>query len=130
MELVGVLDKDAPRLDMDKVQEIISSSVDILGIYRRFNEYHSYPDLMSYGSSITRYCYWFDEKGNELVYYVLEYGTINYVKIANDGTVVGVQELYPEKTEFLENGKDKGYYYIQYNQVKPEGKRYAESEIH
>lgn len=121
MELVGALDKEAPRLDMDRVQEIINSSVDVLDIYRQFNEYHSYPDLMPYGSSTTRYYYWFDEKGSELVYCVLEYGTVVYEKIADDGTVVGVQGLYPEKTEFFENGKDKNYNYIQYNQIKPEG---------
>lgn len=121
MELVGALDKEAPRLDMDKVQEIINSSVDVLDIYRQFNEYHSYPDLMPYRSNTTRYYYWFDKKGSELVYYVLEYGTVVYEKIADDGTVIGVQELYPEKTEFFPNGKDKSYEYIQYNQIRPDG---------
>lgn len=42
-------------------------------------------------------------------------------KTADDGTVIGVQGLYPEKTEFLPNGKDKNYEYIEYNQIKPEG---------
>lgn len=123
MELAGALDKDAPRLDMEKVQEIISSSADILDIYRQFNEYHKYPDMTPYGSSTTRYYYWFDEKGNELVYYVLEDETVNYVKIADDGTVIGVQMLYPEKGEFCEykDSKFKDYYYTNYNQIKPEG---------
>lgn len=121
MELLGVIDENAPRLDMEKIQEIIDSSDSYLDILAGFNMYHSYPDVISGASGNTPYIYWFDPKGNEAVTFILESEFIAYTKIADDGTVVGVQGLYPEKTEFYENGKDKDYDYIQYNQIKPEG---------
>lgn len=121
MELVGALDESAPRLDMEKVQEIIDTSEDYREMLRRFNQYQGYADVMPAGGGNTSYTYWFDPKGNEGISYILEHEFIAYTKVADDGTVVGVQGLYPEKTEFLENGKDKSYDYIQYNQIKPEG---------
>lgn len=124
MELVGALDEDAPRLDMEKVQEIIDTSEDYIEMLMRFNQYHGYADQIPAGESRTSYSYWFDPKGNEEITY-LEWGSVFYTKIADDGTVIGVQELYPEKTEFLPNGKDKDYYYIQYNQIKPKPEGYG-----
>ncbi len=121
MELVGALDEDAPRLDMEKVQEIIDTSDDYTEMLMRFNQYHSYADIQPAGGGFTTYNYWFDPNGNESICYILEQEFIAYTKIAADGTVIGVQQLYPEKTEFLPNGKDKSYEYIQYNQIKPEG---------
>lgn len=121
MELVGALDEDAPRLDMEKVQEIINTSEDYEEILMRFNQYHGYADQQPAGGGCTTYSYWFDPKGNEVINYILEYDFIGYTKTADDGTVIGVQQLYPEKTEFLPNGKDKNYEYVQYNQIKPDG---------
>lgn len=119
MELVGALDEDAPRLDMEKVQEIIDTSEDYTEILMRFNQYHGYTDVQPAGGGHTSYSYWFDPKGNESICYILEEEFIVYTKTADDGTVIGVQGLYPEKTEFLPNGKDKNYEYVQYNQIKP-----------
>lgn len=125
MELVGALDEDAPRLDMEKVQEIIDTSEDYTEILMRFNQYHSYADIQPAGGGFTTYNYWFDPNGNESICYILEQEFIVYTKIADDGTVIGVQQLYPEKTEFLPNGKDKSYEYIKYNQIKPKLEGYG-----
>ncbi len=121
MELVGALDEDAPRLDIEKVKEIIDTSEDYEEMLMRFNQYHSYADVKPAGGGFTTYTYWLDPKGNESIHYILEEEFITYTKTADDGTVIGVQGLYPEKTEFLPNGKDKNYEYVQYNQIKPEG---------
>ncbi len=115
------MNEDAPRLDMEKVQEIIDTSEDYTEMLMRFNQYHGYADIYPAGGGHTSYSYWFDPKGNESICYILEEEFIAYTKTADDGTVIGVQQLYPEKTEFLPNGKDKNYEYIMYNQIKPEG---------
>ena len=121
MELVGVLDEDAPRLDLEKVQEIIDTSESYEEILMQFNKYHGYADVIPAGGGFTTYTYWFDPKGNESIRYILEEESISYTKTDDDGTIVGVQGLYPEKTEFYENGRDKNYDYIQYNQIKSGG---------
>ena len=123
MELRGVIDEDAPRLDMNKVEEIINTSDSFDEILKRFDLYHGFMDLFPYGSSSTRGYYWFDEKGNEQIYYIVESELIYYTKIAEDGTAIGKQMLYPEKSEFHEydHSDYKDYNYIQYNQIPPEG---------
>lgn len=120
MELLGVIDENAPRLTIEKVQEIIDSTDDYYEIRKKVNKYVGYPDDVS-GSGVTRYTYWSDPKGNVSIYIGYDQAYIGYVKTADDGTVIGVQQLYPEKTEFLPNGKDKNYEYVQYNQIKPDG---------
>lgn len=121
MEFVSALDEDAPRLDMKKVHEIIDTSEDYVEMLMHLNQYHSDADFMAAGVGFTTYTYCLDPKGNESIHYILEEEFIIYTKTANDGTVIGVQSLYPEKTEFLPNGKDKNYKYIEYNQIKTEG---------
>ncbi len=118
MELRGVIAEDAPRLNMEKVEEFINSSESFEEIVRKCDEYHGFADLYPYGSSDTRGYYWFDEKGNEQICYRVEEGQIFYVKIDDNGTLVGYQELYPEKGEYLESNdiKNKDYYYMCYNQ--------------
>lgn len=118
MELRGVIDEDAPRLNMEKVEEFINLSESFEEIVRKCDEYHGFADLYPYGSADTRGYYWFDEKGNEQICYRVEEGQIFYVKIDDNGTLVGYQELYPEKSEYLESNdiKNKDYYYMCYNQ--------------
>lgn len=133
LELVGAIDENAPRLTMDKIQEILDccendfeSYFDLLAyegyydIINNVNNYVGYPDVVS-GSGNTSYTYWLDAKGNEAISIGFDERYVAYTKIADNGTVIGSQMLYPEKTEFYENGKDKDYDYIQYNQIKPEG---------
>lgn len=133
LELVGAIDENDPRLTMDKIQEFLDccenhfeNYYDVItyegyyDIINNVNNYVGYPDVVS-GSGNTSYTYWFDAKGNESISIGIDTRYVVYTKTADDGTVIGSQMLFPEKTEFLENGKDLNYEYIQYNQIKPDG---------
>ena len=120
LELVGIIDEDAPRLDMEKLLEITETSSSFEEILIRLNEYHGCMDVHG-GSGNTRYTYWFDSKGNEIINCILEEEFISYGKTSDDGTFVGSQMLYPEKTEFVEYDDEINYDYITYNQIPPEG---------
>lgn len=124
MELLGAMDENAPRLTLDKIQEFIDNSEDFYEIIRQVNKYVDYPDDVS-GSGMIKHYYWSDPKGNESISISSDNEYIGYVKTADDGTVIGSQMLYPEKTEFLPNGKDKSYEYIKYNQIKPKLEGYG-----
>lgn len=128
MELRGVIDEDAPRLDMDKVEEIISTSESFDEIIKRCDMYHSFPDLAP-AEAATKYMYWFDEKGNERITFNIESTLIYYTKIADNGIILGEQGLYPEKTIFYEYEPYIDHYYVQYNQIPPEGYGTAEMRI-
>ncbi len=120
LELVGAIDEDAPRLTLEKVQEFIDTGENYREIFKKVSNYVGYPDDVS-GSGATSYAYWSDPKGNECIYIGYDEEYIAYTKIADDGTYIGSQMLYPEKTEFAEDGKGKDSQYIKYNQIKPEG---------
>ncbi len=120
LELVGAIDEDAPRLTLEKVQEFIDTGEDYREIFKKVSNYVGYPDDVS-GSGVTSYAYWSDSKGNEIISIGYDRNYIGYTKIADDGTVIGSQILYPEKEEFYEDGKSKCQEYIDYNQIKPEG---------
>lgn len=116
MELLGAVDEDTPRLTMEKLQEFIDSSENRDEIFKKINNYVVYPDAVSNIGNET-YCYWLDDKGNEVISLIRKQNFIAYTKIADDGTVIGVQELYPEKSEFVENGVDIDHEYIEYNEI-------------
>ncbi len=124
MELLGVMDENAPRLTLDKIQEFIDNSEDFYEIIRQVNKYVDYPDDVS-GSGMIKHYYWSDPKGNESISISSDNEYIGYVKTADDGTVIGSQMLYPEKTEFEEDGKSKNSPYIEYNQIKPKLEGYG-----
>lgn len=109
---------------MEKVQEFIDTSDDYREIFKKVSNYVGYPDDVS-GSGTTSYGFWFDPKGNEGIYIGYDNEYIIYGKTADDGTVIGSQLLYPEKTEFTEDGKSKNSSYIEYNQIKPKLEGYG-----
>ena len=117
MELLGAMDENAPRLTLDKIQEFIDNSEDFYEIIRQVNKYVDYPDDVS-GSGMIKHYYWSDPKGNVSISISSDNEYIGYVKTADDGTVIGSQMLYPEKTEFEEDGKSKNSPYIEYNQIE------------
>lgn len=124
IELSGGLDENSPRLDMEKVNEIISTSDDYLDIYRRFNEYHGYPDAVPNDSGSTHYLYWLDKKGNEYIELCYEEETVYHGIVADNGTEYAGNILYPQKyANELQELKTKftNHYYTEYNQITPEG---------
>lgn len=121
LELAGVVDKNAPRITLDKAKEIIRSAEDFMDIVMQFNRIHGYPDNY-YESGDYGYIYWLDENGNEYIT-LSEQNMVLYGKIADDGTEQQFHMLYPteEVTELIDNDKkEKNYYYALYNQLKPE----------
>lgn len=121
MELLGVIGEDSPRLTMEKLQEFIADSNNNHELLAKVMNYVEYPDLIS-DSGNRNYDFWLDSNGNEVITIGYEQNFAAYTKIADDGIITGGQMLYPEKTEFTENGKDTSFEYNQYHQIKSEGK--------
>ncbi len=121
MELLGVINEDAPRLTMEKLQEFIDSSNTNLEILKMVMNYVEYPDMI-YDGGGTSYDFWLDANGNEVISIGYEQNFTAYTKIADNGTVIGCQMLYPEKSDFAENGRDISLDYIHYHKIIPEGK--------
>ena len=122
MQLLGVINENAQRLDMETVEEIIDTSDNLDEIIKRFDRYHYFPDLSPLGEATTKFIYWFDEKGKDQIVCCMENNMVYYQKIADNGTIVGAQILYPQKDEFHENTNIyDDIYYIEYNQIPPEG---------
>ena len=122
MELLGVIDENAPRLTMDKVQEIIDTSKDYYEIFAKLNEYNIIADQKPDGGN-SDFFYWLDDKGNESITWN-EGHYVFYTKTNDKGINEAGQFLYPEKSELFEGG-DINYYYTQYNQIKPKLEGYG-----
>lgn len=119
LELAGIVDKNDPRITLDKAKKIISSSEDFRDIVMQFNRIHGYPDNY-YESGDYGYIYWLDENGNEYIT-LSEQGMAWYGKIADDGTELEFQMLYSSKeiTELIDKDEKYKNYYMLYDQLKP-----------
>lgn len=77
--LLGELSPDAPRLTLDEVVEIIDSSSSFAEICRKLHEAQPLVDYIG-GSGITRLEYWFDDKGEQKIYLIMEEESIFYFR--------------------------------------------------
>lgn len=75
--LLGELPPDAPRLTLDEAVEIIESSSSFAEICRKLHEAQPLVDYIG-GSGITRLEYWFDDKGAQKIYLIMEEESIFY----------------------------------------------------
>lgn len=75
--ILGELSPDAPRLSLDKALEIIESSDSFAEICRKMHESQPLVDYIG-GSGITRVEYWFDDKGSQKIYLIMEEESIFY----------------------------------------------------
>ncbi|WP_297959887.1 hypothetical protein [uncultured Ruminococcus sp.] len=75
--LLGELSPDAPRLTLDEAVEIIESSGSFAEICRKLHEAQPLVDYIG-GSGITRLEYWFDNKGAQKIYLIMEEESIFY----------------------------------------------------
>jgi len=75
--LLGELSPDAPRLTLDEAVEIIESSGSFAEICRKLHEAQPLVDYIG-GSGITRLEYWFDDKGAQKIYLIMEEESIFY----------------------------------------------------
>lgn len=75
--LLGELSPDAPRLTLDEAVEIIESSDSFAEICKKLHEAQPLVDYIG-GSGITRLEYWFDNKGAQKIYLIMEEESIFY----------------------------------------------------
>lgn len=75
--LLGELPPDAQRLTLDEAVEIIESSSSFAEICRKLHEAQPLVDYIG-GSGITRLEYWFDDKGAQKIYLIMEEESIFY----------------------------------------------------
>lgn len=75
--LLGEISPDAPRLTLDEAVEIIESSGSFAEICRKLHEAQPLVDYIG-GSGITRLEYWFDNKGAQKIYLIMEEESIFY----------------------------------------------------
>ena len=78
--LLGDLSPDAPRLTLDEAAAIIDSSGSFTEICRKLHETQPLPDYIG-GSGITRLEYWFDDKGSQKIYLIMEEESIFYFNL-------------------------------------------------
>lgn len=77
--LLGELPSDAPRLTLDEAVDIIESSDSFAEICRKLHEAQPLVDYIG-GSGITRLEYWFDDKGEQKIYLIMEEESIFYFR--------------------------------------------------
>lgn len=77
--LLGELSPDAPRLTLDEAVEIIDSSSSFAEICSKLHEAQPLVDYIG-GSGITRLEYWFDDKGEQKIYLIMEEESIFYFR--------------------------------------------------
>ena len=77
--ILGELSPDAPRLTLDEAVEIIESSSSFAEICRKLHEAQPLVDYIG-GSGITRLEYWFDDKGEQKIYLIMEEESIFYFR--------------------------------------------------
>lgn len=75
--LLGEISPDAPRLTLDEAVEIIESSGSFAEICKKLHEAQPLVDYIG-GSGITRLEYWFDNKGAQKIYLIMEEESIFY----------------------------------------------------
>lgn len=98
MELLGVLDENAPRITMEQVSEILQEISSPAELFDKLNAIHGYPDYIWRGDP-TNYVYWLDDKGNKSI--ALQHDTaLFFGETCDDGTTKGTSLLYPPDMPF------------------------------
>lgn len=100
--IIGEIDSDTPRLDLDTVKAIISKNDSLSDILDEFIKIHKYPDLI-HGSGISTYEFWFDEKGDKKILARVEIGEVLF---ESSGRYVSIFPIFPSDEEleaFIKN---------------------------
>ena len=93
LELLGILDENAPRITAEQVVEILQNTSTPEEMIAKINEIHGYPDYIWRGDP-GDCAYWLDEKGNNQIG-IVGGAMFFHTKIYDDGTVMEVTALYP-----------------------------------
>lgn len=118
LELLGILDADAPRITAEQVDEILHSNLSLQEMIAEINAIHGYPDFIWRGDP-GDCAYWLDEKGNDILSITGETWFF-HTKLYDDGTIKEVSALYPPDLDFetVAGPMDRAdRTYIIYNQI-------------
>ena len=84
LELLGILDENAPRITAEQVDEILHSDLSLPEMIAEINAIHGYPDYIWRGDP-GDCSYWLDEKGKEVLTITGETWFF-HTKLYDDGT--------------------------------------------
>ena len=118
LELLGILDENAPRITAEQVDEILHSSTTPEEMIAKINAIHGYPDYIWRGDP-GDCSYWLDEKGKDVLTITGETWFF-HTKLYDDGTIKETSALYPPDLDFeTVTGPTDGASrtYIIYNQI-------------
>ena len=118
LELLGILDENAPRITAEQVDEILHSSTTPEEMIAKIDAIHGYPDYIWRGDP-GDCSYWLDEKGKEVLTITGETWFF-HTKLYDDGTIKETSALYPPDLDFeTVTGPTDGASrtYIIYNQI-------------
>lgn len=117
LELLGILDENAPRITAEQVDEILQNTSTPEEMIAKINEIHGYPDYIWRGDP-GDCAYWLDEKGSDQIS-IVGGAMFFHSKIYDDGTVKEVTALYPpelssEMSSLLDYSDN---IYLEFNQI-------------
>lgn len=118
LELLGILDENAPRITAEQVDEILHTDLTPEEMIAKINAIHGYPDYIWHGDP-GECAYWLDEKGNDQI--SIAGGAMFFrSKVYADGTYKEETALYPPEIDFgtiTGPMDDADRTYIIYNQI-------------
>lgn len=98
LELLGILDENAPRITAEQVDEILQNTSTPEEMIAKINEIHGYPDYIWRGDP-GDCAYWLDEKGSDKIT-ITGRAMFFSSKVYDDGTGKEVKSLYPPQIDF------------------------------
>lgn len=98
LELLGILDENAPRITAKQVDDILKNTATPEEMIAKINAIHGYPDYIWRGDPGS--CvYWLDETGSDKI--SIDGETMFFrSKVYDDGTVKEITSLYPPQLDF------------------------------
>lgn len=108
LELLGVMDTDAPRITTEDAAALCDSMKQVAEQYgydapaeilRRLNEKYTAPDFVFDGDP-SAYSYWLDAAGNEHISFDYDNYSLHYSKVHADGTVIDGKVLFSLNEDF------------------------------
>lgn len=98
LDLLGILDENAPRITAEQVDEILHSDLSLPEMIAEINAIHGYPDYIWRGDP-GDCSYWLDEKGKDVLTITGETWFF-HTKLYDDGTIKETSALYPPDLDF------------------------------
>ena len=103
--ILNKIPEDASRMTLEEAKEFVNSSDSFKEIYDKLSASQPYPDFIG-GSGVTKVEYWFDDKGKDKIFLILEQEDVIYVDCTKQGDVSKWERLYPVSDVEDSNIKD------------------------